>query len=159
MSGLGFAERERLILWSGAAAACVLTLVIVAGIAGASLGEGAGKLAATLVALYLCGRIYGHAETLVDRGRYEGPARWTAIAAALLFLILFVQTWGSRYRPHISLSFGSTTPSVQISSWTRIEWSADVLTFALFFSTAMAVWVIASERASRTLSMVAQAVL
>jgi hypothetical protein len=133
--------------------------VIVAGLAGASLGEGAGKLSATLVALYLCGRIYGHAETLVERGTYEGPARWTAIAAPVLFLIPFVQTWGSSYRPHISLSFGSAMPSVEISSWTRVEWSADVLTFTLFLSTAMAVWVIASERASSTLSMVAQAVL
>ena len=116
-----------------------------------------GKLVSTLVFLYLCARLWGHARTLGERGRHELLARVGALGAPAIVFLLFVQTWSGSIG--IRLSFSGFEPHFHVSPFTRLEWSADVAIFVLFLATAIAVWVGDAGGASRLLSRAAFTVL
>jgi len=139
VAGVDYRRRERLILFSGAAAAAFIALILVAAIAGSPLGSGANKLASSLVFLYLCARLWGHATTLEERGVYDGLARIGRAGAPFILFVLLVQTWVTS-SIDVSPSLGSLMPQLHVSTWTRVEWTADVAVIGLFLVTAMAVW-------------------
>jgi hypothetical protein len=152
-----FRERERFVLFAGVAAVSFLMVELLASLAGSPFGAGANKLASTLVFLYLCARLWGHARTLADRGGHELLARVGTLGAPAILFLLFVQTWSGSIG--IRLSFSGFEPHFHLSPFTRLEWSADVAIFVLFLATAIAVWVGDADGASRLLSRAAFTVL
>ena len=151
---MDFRSRERLILFSGAAAAAFITLDLVAAIAGSPLGSSAGRLASSLVFVYLCARLWGHATTLEERGAYEGLARVGRMCAPLILFVLLIQTWVTS-SIDVSPSLSSPMPQLHVSTWTRVEWTADVAMIGLFLVTAMSVWLEGSSGWSALVSRVA----
>ena len=55
-------------LFTGIAAATFVALMLIGAIAGMSFGMPGSRLATSLVVLYLCARLWGHAKTLEERG-------------------------------------------------------------------------------------------
>jgi hypothetical protein len=155
---MDFRERERFVLLSGAAAVSFLMLNMLASLAGSPLGGGANKLATSLVFLYLCARLWGHATTLEERGEHAALARVGRVGAPVILLLLLAQIWASSSL-HLSLSITDFMPHLRVSLFTRLEWSADVLVFVLFLATAIAVWVDRAGGASLLLSRIAFAIL
>lgn len=153
-----YRDRERFVLFAGGAAVAFLMLSLLASIAGHSLGGGAAKLASTLVLLYLCARLWGHAATLAERGEHDLLAQIGGVGAPIIFLLLLAQTWASR-SIDVRLSLNGVLPHLHISPFTRLEWSADVLVFVLFLATAIAVWVHEADGISLLLSRAAFVVL
>jgi hypothetical protein len=150
-------SRERFVLLTGAAAVALLTLLFVAGIAGMPLGSFFNRVAVTLVLLYLCARFWAHAQTLADRGVHEPLANVGVLAAPVVFLLLFAQTWTT---PGVHLTLGlDLLPHLDVSLFTRLEWTADIAVVTLFFATAIAVWADADGTVSALLSQIAYAVL
>jgi hypothetical protein len=145
------------VLFAGVAALSFLMLEVLASLAGSPLGGSASKLASTLVFLYLCARLWGHARTLDERGGHELLARVGTLGAPAILLLLFVQTWTGRIG--VRLSFSGFEPHFHVSPFTRLEWSGDVAVFVLFLATAIAVWVGDADGASRLLSRAAYTVL
>src|SRR5207253_3050689 len=92
---MDYRGRERLVLRSGLAAAGFVALALVAGIAGSPFGRTGDKLVVSLVLLYLCARMWGHATTLAERGTKELLARTGQIGAPIVLLLLLAQTWAS----------------------------------------------------------------
>jgi hypothetical protein len=139
VAGEGFRRRERLVLFSGAAAAAFLALSLVAAIAGSPLGTDANRVASSLVLLYLCARLWGHAKTLEERGVCGALSRIGRAGAPCILFVLLVQTWvTSSIDARVSLD--GAVPHLHVSTWTRVEWTADVAVIGLFLVTAMAVW-------------------
>lgn len=151
MAGLDFRSRERLILFTGAAAAAFIALSLVAVIAGSPLGSGANRLASSLVLLYFCARLWGHATTLEERGVYESLARVGRAGAPFILFVLLVQTWVTS-SIDVSPSLASPMPQLHVSTWTRVEWTADVAVIGLVLLTAMAVWLEGSTGLSSLVS-------
>ena len=139
MAGEAFRGRERLILFSGAVAAAFVALCLVAMIAGSSLGSGGARVASTLVLIYLCARLWGHAKTLEERGSFASLSRIGRVGAPFILLVLLAQTWVTS-GIDVNLSLALPVPAVHITTWTRVEWTADVAAIGLFLLTAMAVW-------------------
>jgi len=152
-----FRTRERFVLFTGVAALSFLMVELLAQLAGAPLGGDMSKLVSTLVFLYLCARLWGHARTLDERGGHELLARIGTLGAPAILFLLFVQTWSGSIG--IRLSFSGFEPHFHVSPFTRLEWSADVAIFVLFLATAIAVWVADAGGASWLLSRAALAVL
>ena len=149
--------RERFVLLSGAAAVSLVTLLWVLAISGHGLGTAATRLATTLVSLYLCARFWAHAQTLGERRTHEALANAGVLAAPVVFLLLLAQTWTT---PGIHLTLGlDFMPHLHVSLFTRLEATADIAVFTLFFATAIAVWTDAAETVSALLSKIAYAVL
>jgi hypothetical protein len=139
VAGEAFRGRERLILFSGAVAAAFVALCLVATIAGSSLGSGGARVASTLVLIYLCARLWGHAKTLEERGSFNSLSRIGRVGAPFILLVLLAQTWVTS-GIDVNLSLALPVPVVHITTWTRVEWTADVAVTGLFLLTAMAVW-------------------
>ena len=152
-----FRERERFVLLSGAAAAAYLTLSGVLTAAGSGLGAAGNRFGETLVVLYLCARLWGHARTLDDRGEHEALAKVGRIGSPIIFVLLVAQIWASS-SIHLRLGLG-LMPTLHVGAFTRLEWSADIAIFVLFLATAIAVWVEAADTASALLSRAAYTVL
>jgi len=148
---MDFRSRERLILFSGAAAAAFIALSLVATIAGSPLGGGANRLASSLVLLYFCSRLWGHATTLAERGVYASLARIGRIGAPFILFVLLVQTWVTS-SIDVSPSLASPMPQLNVGTWTRVEWTADVAVIGLVLLTAMAVWLEGSTGLSSLVS-------
>jgi len=141
-----YQERERLVLLSGLVAAGAVALTLLATIAGSRPGDTIGRLVTSLVLLYLCARIWGHASTLEERDRYATLGRYARLGAPVIFLLLLAQSWISTgISVDLSLNF---TPHIHVSALTRLEGTADVAVFALFLLTATSVWIERSTRAS-----------
>jgi len=154
-----FRDRERLVLFSGIAAATFVALVMVAAIAGMSFGTAGGRLATSLVVLYLCARLWGHAKTLEERGVNELLSTVSRYGAPCIFLVLLAQTWvTSSISVRVSI-IGGMLPQLHIGTWTRVEWTADILVIGLFLVTAMAVWIEKSEGLSTLVSKASYAVV
>src|SRR5262249_48600339 len=151
-----FPTRERFVLVTGAAAVSLLMLLWVAGIAGIVLGSFFAGIAVTLALLYLCARFWAHAQTLSDRQVHETLAGAGVLAAPVVFLLLFAQTWTTA-GIHLSLG-GDFLPHLHVSLFTRLEWTADIAVFTLFLATAIAVWTDEADRPSALLSKIAYAV-
>jgi len=139
VAGAAFRGRERLILFSGAVAAAFVAVCLVAMIAGSSLGSGGNRIASSLVLLYLCARLWGHAKTLEERGSFNGLSAIGRVGAPFILLVLLAQTWVTS-SIDVNVSLASPVPVVHITTWTRVEWTADVVVIGLFLLTAMAVW-------------------
>jgi hypothetical protein len=140
-----FRDRERLVLFTGIAAATFVAVMLLGAIAGMSFGTPGGRLATSLVVLYFCARLWGHAKTLEERGVNEVISTVSRYGAPCILLVLLAQTWvTSSIGVHISI-LGGVRPQLEIGTWTRVEWSADILVIGLFLITAMAVWVEESE--------------
>jgi hypothetical protein len=139
VAGEAFRSRERLILFSGAAAAVFVAVCLVAAIAGTALGSGANRIATSLVLLYLCARLWGHAKTLEERDTFNGLSAVGRVGAPFILLVLLVQTWVTS-SIDVSVSLAPVIPYVHITTWTRVEWTADLAMIGLFLLTAMAVW-------------------
>jgi hypothetical protein len=154
---MDYRSRERFVLVTGIAALSFLMVDVLAALTGSPLGSGAGKLVSTLVILYLCARLWGHARTLAGRGGHELLARAGAVGAPVILFLLLIQAWSGRIG--IRLSFSGFEPHFHVSPLTRLEWSADVAIFVLFLAAAVAVWVDRAEGASRLLSRAAFTVL
>jgi hypothetical protein len=154
---MDYRTRERFVLFAGVAAVSLLMVELLAQLAGTPLGGDMSKLVSTLVFLYLCARLWGHARTLEERGGHELLARVGTLGAPAILFLLFVQTWSGSIG--IRLSFSGFEPHFHVSPFTRLEWSADVAIFVLFLATAIAVWVAGAGGASRLLSRAAFAVL
>jgi hypothetical protein len=118
---MAYRERERLVLFTGLAAAGVLTLTAIAGIAGAHPGKTVSRIAFSLVLLYLCARLWGHATTLAERGVRERLAVVGRLGAPIIFLLLLLQTWRTTMGMRITL-MSLPAPEVHIATLTRIEW-------------------------------------
>jgi hypothetical protein len=157
--GLDFRDRERLVLFSGIAAATMVAVSLLAAIAGSPLGTTGGRLATTLVVLYLCARLWGHAKTLQDRGVDELLATISSIGAPCIFLVLLAQTWVTSSIDVRMTIAGGMLPQIHIGTWTRIEWTADILVIGLVLVTAMAVWIEQSEGLSTLVSKPSYAVV
>ena len=54
---------------------------------------------------------------------------------------------------------GGMLPQLHVSTWTRVEWTADILVIGLFLVTAMAVWIEQSEGLSTLVSKASYAVV
>ena len=54
----------------------------------------------------------------------------------------------------MSPSLGSLMPELQVGTWTRVEWTADIAVIGLFLLTAMAVWLEGSTGFSSLVSRV-----
>ena len=157
--GLDFRDRERLVLFSGIAAATIVAVSLLAAIAGSPLGTTGGRLATTLVMLYLCARLWGHAKTLEERGVDELLSKISSIGAPCIFLVLLAQTWvTSSINVRMTIA-GGMLPQLHVGTWTRIEWTADILVIGLFLVTAMAVWIEQSEGLSTLVSKASYAVV
>ena len=157
--GLDFRDRERLVLFSGIAAATMVAVSLLTAIAGSLLGTTGGRLATTLVVLYLCARLWGHAKTLEERGVDGLLATISSIGAPCIFLVLLAQTWvTSSIDVRVSI-VGGMLPQIHIGTWTRVEWTADILVIGLFLVTAMAVWIERSEGLSTLVSKASYAVV
>jgi len=158
VAGGPFEARERVILWSGVAAAGVFALVLLAWIAGMSLGSFGGKLAVSLVAVYLCARMWGHGKTLDERDDDSILAPIGLAGAMCVLPVLLLQTWFTQSLGlHLSLS--DPLPGFVISLWTRVEWSADILVMGLFLLTATAVWIEGTNGLSAVLSRISYVVV
>jgi hypothetical protein len=156
MGDMNFRDRERLVLWSGAAAASLLALVLLTFLMGTPVGRDWTRISTSVLLLYLCARIYGHARTLAERGVNETLARLATPGAAVLLLVLLVQAWSSRLQLRIGI------PEVgagEITAWTRLEWTGDVAVFALFLVTGMAVWIHGGEETSRIVALISNLVV
>ena len=155
---LDFRGRERLVLYSGVAAVAFVALVLVAAIAGSSLGDLGSRLAMSLVLLYLCARLWSHAKTLEEREVDELLSAVSRYAAPCIFVVLFAQIWvTSSLDMHIDIGVG--LPHPHVSLWPRIEWTADVLVIGLFLVTAIAVWIEESDGVSKLVSWAAYSVI
>jgi len=152
-----FRTRERFVLFAGIAALSFLMVELLASLAGSPLGSDANKLASTLVSLYLCARLWGHARTLAERGGHELLARVGGVGAPAILFLLLVQVWSGSIG--IRLSFSGLQPHFHVSPFTRLEWSADVAIFVLFLAAAIAVWVDRAAGTSRLLSRAAFTIL
>lgn len=152
-----FRARERFVLFAGIAALSFLMGELLAALAGSPLGSDANKLASTLVFLYLCARLWGHARTLAERGGHELLARVGGVGAPAILFLLLVQVWSGSIG--IRLSFSGLQPRFHVSPFTRLEWSADVAIFVLFLAAAIAVWVDRAAGTSRLLSRAAFTIL
>lgn len=158
MAGSHFRDRERLVLFSGIAAATVVAAMLLFAIAGSSFGSGGSRVATSLVLLYLCARLWGHAKTLEERGVDNVLSRVGRIGAPCIFLILLAQTWvTSSIDARVTIYGGM--PHLHVSTWTRIEWTADILVIGLFLVTAMAVWIEQSTGLSTLVSRASYAVV
>ena len=157
--GLDFRDRERLVLFSGIAAATMVAVSLLAAIAGSPLGTTGGRLATTLVVLYLCARLWGHAKTLEERGVDELLSTISSIGAPCIFLVLLAQTWVTSSIDVRMTIAGGMLPQLHVGTWTRIEWTADILVIGLFLVTAMAVWIEQSEGLSTLISKASYAVV
>jgi hypothetical protein len=158
VAGSHFRDRERLVLFSGIAAATVVAAMLLFAIAGSSFGSGGSRLATSLVLLYLCARLWGHAKTLEERGVDNALSRVGRIGAPCIFLILLAQTWvTSSIDARVTIDGGM--PHLHVSTWTRIEWTADILVIGLFLVTAMAVWIEQSTGLSTLVSRASYAVV
>ena len=146
-------------LFSGIAAATFVALMLIAAIAGMSFGMTGGRLATTLVVLYLCARLWGHAKTLEDRGVDGLLSTMCWYAAPCIFLVLLAQTWVTSSIDVRLDIVGGMLPQIHISTWTRVEWTADILVIGLFLVTAMAVWIEQSEGLSTLVSKASYAVV
>jgi hypothetical protein len=155
---MAYRERERLVLFTGLVAASVLTLATIASIAGAQPGRSVGRFAFSLVLLYLCARLWGHATTLAERGVRERLAAVGRIGAPIIFLLLLLQTWRTTMGMRLTL-VSLPMPELHLDTITRVEWSADVTVFGLFLTTAIAVWLDRSAGVSRLLSLGAYTVI
>jgi hypothetical protein len=153
-----YRDRERFVLFAGGAAVAALMLSMLASLAGHPLGGGSTKLASTLVLVYLCARLWGHATTLAERGEHEALAQLGVVGAPLILVLLLAQTWASS-SIDVRMSLTGALPHFHVSPFTRLEWSADVLVFVLFLATAIAVWVHGADGPSLLLSRAAFVVL
>ncbi len=154
-----FRDRERLVLFTGIAAATFVALMLIGAIAGMSFGMPGSRLATSLVVLYLCARLWGHAKTLEERGVDELLSTVSRYGAPCIFLVLLAQTWvTSSINVRMSIA-GAALPQLQIGTWTRVEWTADILVIGLFLITAMAVWIEQSEGVSALVSKASYAVV
>jgi hypothetical protein len=154
-----FRDRERLVLFSGIAAATFVAVMLVGAIAGMSFGTPGSRLATSLVVLYLCARLWGHAKTLEERGVDELLSTVSRYAAPCILLVLLAQTWvTSSIDVHVSI-VGGMLPQLHIGTWTRVEWTADILVTGLFLVTAMAVWIEQSTGVSTLVSRASYAVV
>jgi hypothetical protein len=154
-----YRDRERLVLFSGIAAATFAAVMLLAAIAGMSFGAPGSRLATSLVALYLCARLWGHAKTLEERGVDELLSRVSAYGAPCIFLVLLAQTWvTSSINVRLTIA-GGMMPQLHIGVWTRVEWTADILVIGLFLVTAMAVWIEESTGVSSLVSRASYAVV
>jgi hypothetical protein len=154
-----FRDRERLVLYTGSAAAAFVALMLVAAFAGTSFGTLGGRLATSLVVLYLCARLWGHAKTLEERGVDALLSTVTRYAAPCILLVLLAQTWvTSSIDVRVSI-IGGMLPQIHIGTWTRVEWTADILVIGLFLVTAMAVWIEESDGVSALVSKASYAVV
>lgn len=152
-----FRARERFVLFAGIAALSFLMGELLASLAGSPLGSDANNLASTLVSIYLCARLWGHARTLAERGGHELLARVGGVGAPAILFLLLVQVWSGSIG--IRLSFSGLQPHFHVSPFTRLEWSADVAIFVLFLAAAIAVWVDRAAGTSRLLSRAAFTIL
>ncbi len=125
--------------WAAQPRRCPSRSASVATIAGASLGSGGNRIASTLVLLYLCARLWGHAKTLEERDTFNGLSAVGRAGAPFILLVLLAQTWVTS-SIDMNVSLASPVPVVHITTWTRVEWTADVAMIGLFLLTAMAVW-------------------
>lgn len=151
MAGSHFRDRERLVLFSGIAAATVVAAMLLFAIAGSPFGTDGSRVATSLVLLYLCARMWGHAKTLEERGANKALSAVARIGAPCIFVILLAQTWvTSTIDARVTIAGGM--PHLHVSMWARIEWTADVLVVALFLVTAMAVWIEQSRGLSTLVS-------
>jgi hypothetical protein len=151
---MDYRGRERLVLASGLVAACAVTALLVAAIAGASPGRSAGRLVFSLVLLYLCARMWGHGATLEERGTRAALGRAARLASPVVLVLLVVQTWATSTAVHITFGL-DVSPHVDTSVFTRLEWTADVAVFALFLLTATSVWIEGSTGVSAVCSRIA----
>jgi hypothetical protein len=154
----GFRDRERLVLFSGIAAATFVAVSLLAAIAGSSLGTFGSRLATSLVVLYLCARLWGHAKTLEERGVDEFLSTVSGYGAPCIFLVLLAQTWVTS-SINVRVTIAGGMPQLHISTWTRVEWTADILVIGLFLVTAMAVWIEESTGVSTLVSRASYAVV
>ena len=154
---MDFRARERLVLGTGLTAAGLIALALVAGIAGSALGATGNRFVSSVVLLYLCARMWGHGSTLEERGSKEMLGQVARLAAPIVFLLLLVQTWGSM-SIRLELS-GNFLPQLHIGLLTRLEWTADIVVFALFLLTATNVWIEESEGWSALCSRIANVVI
>jgi hypothetical protein len=158
VAGSHFRDRERLVLFSGIAAATVVAAMLLFAIAGSSFGSAGSRVATSLVLLYLCARLWGHAKTLEERGVDNVLSAVGRIGAPCIFLVLFVQTWVTGSIDARVTIYGGM-PDLHISTWSRIEWTADILVIGLFLVTAMAVWIEHSTGPSTLVSRASYAVV
>jgi len=146
------------VLFSGIAAATVVAAMLLAAIAGSSFGTTGSRVATSLVLLYLCARMWGHAKTLEERGVDAMLSAVGRIGAPCIFVVLLAQTWvTSTIDARVTIANGM--PHLHVSTWTRIEWTADVLVIGLFLVTAMAVWIEQSTGLSTLVSRASYAVV
>jgi len=155
VAGTTFRDRERLVLLSGAAAAAFFALVLLARIVGMPFGSFGGKVAVSLILVYLCARCWGHAKTLEERGTHDTLSLIGRAGAPVILFVLLAQTWVTSSIP-VSASLADPLPHLTIGLWTRVEWSADVMVIGLFLATATAVWIEDSTGLSAQLSRVCQ---
>ncbi|MGZ4290882.1 MAG: hypothetical protein ACXVQZ_09735, partial [Gaiellaceae bacterium] len=106
----------------------------------------------------LCARLWGHAKTLEERGVDELLSTISSIGAPCIFLVLLAQTWVTS-SINVRLTIAGGMPRLHVGTWTRIEWSADILVIGLFLVTAMAVWIEQSEGLSTLVSKASYAVV
>ena len=153
---LDYRMRERIVLFSGAAAIAFAGLDVLTAIAGHPFGSAAAKLGSLLVSFYLCARIAGHAMTLEEHGANERLGRFALLASPVIFLVLVVQTFHAS-TPHLSLT--GFAPHVSLGPGVRFELTCDIALFALFLVTCMAVWVEESRGPSASLTRVSYIVV
>ena len=158
MAGPHYRDRERLVLFSGIAAASIVAVSLLAAIAGSPLGSAGNKLATSLVLLYLCARMWGHAKTLEERGVNNALSRVGRIGAPCILFVLLAQTWVTS-SIDVRLTIAAGMPHLHVGTWTRVEWTADVAVVGLFLVTAMAVWIDRSEGLSALVSRASYAVV
>jgi hypothetical protein len=101
--------------------------------------------------------MWGHGSTLEERGSKELLGRVARLGAPVVFLLLLVQTWGSM-SIHFELT-GNFVPQIQIGLLTRLEWTADIVVFALFLLTATNVWIEESAGWSALCSRIANVMI
>lgn len=145
-------------LFSGIAAASIVAVSMLAAIAGSPLGSAGNKLASSLVLLYLCARLWGHAKTLEERGVNDALSAVGRIGAPCILFVLLAQTWVTS-SIDVRLTIAGGMPHLHVSTWTRVEWTADVAVVGLFLVTAMAVWIEQSEGLSALVSRASYAVV
>lgn len=156
MAGMDYRLRERVVLFSGAAAIGFVGLDVLMAIAGHPLGSAASKLGSLLVSFYLCARIAGHALTLDERGANERLGRFALLASPVILLVLVIQTFHAS-TAHLSLV--GFAPHVSLGPGVRFELTCDLALFALFVVTCMAVWVEKSTGMSASLTRVSYVVV
>jgi hypothetical protein len=156
VGNLDYRTRERIVLFSGAAAIAFVGLDVLTAIAGHPLGTALAKIGSLTVSFYLCARIAGHALTLAEHAANERLARFALYASPVIFLVLVVQTFHAS-TPNLSLV--GFTPHLSLGPGVRFELTCDLALFALFLVTCMAVWVEESSGVSASLTRVSYVVV